>query len=104
MPEGAAKRGQDSDERTFPANPSRLERPFCSPAGVLALQPRGQLPGLQLWSNRRSLENSSAGLLNIIDTDRHPPSMAAARPLIGIPADRRMLGLHPFHVVGNKYD
>jgi putative glutamine amidotransferase len=29
--------------------------------------------------------------------------MAAARPLIGIPADRRMLGLHPFHVVGDKY-
>ncbi|MBS0420604.1 MAG: gamma-glutamyl-gamma-aminobutyrate hydrolase family protein [Proteobacteria bacterium] len=26
-----------------------------------------------------------------------------ARPLIGIPADRRMLGLHPFHVVGDKY-
>jgi len=27
----------------------------------------------------------------------------SARPLIGIPADRRMLGLHPFHVVGDKY-
>jgi putative glutamine amidotransferase len=26
-----------------------------------------------------------------------------ARPLIGIPADRRMLGLHPYHVVGDKY-
>ncbi len=25
------------------------------------------------------------------------------RPLIGIPADRRMIGLHPFHVVGDKY-
>jgi putative glutamine amidotransferase len=29
--------------------------------------------------------------------------MAAVRPLIGIPADRRVLGLHPFHVVGEKY-
>jgi putative glutamine amidotransferase len=29
--------------------------------------------------------------------------MAPARPLIGIPADRRMLGKHPFHVVGEKY-
>ena len=29
--------------------------------------------------------------------------MAAARPLIGIPADRRTLGRHPFHVVGDKY-
>jgi putative glutamine amidotransferase len=29
--------------------------------------------------------------------------MAAVRPLIGIPSDRRMLGLHPFHVVGDKY-
>jgi len=29
--------------------------------------------------------------------------MAAVRPIIGIPADRRTLGLHPFHVVGEKY-
>ncbi len=29
--------------------------------------------------------------------------MAAVRPLIGIPADLRVLGLHPFHVVGDKY-
>jgi putative glutamine amidotransferase len=29
--------------------------------------------------------------------------MAVVRPLIGIPADRRMLGPHPFHVVGEKY-
>ena len=29
--------------------------------------------------------------------------MALNRPLIGIPADRRMIGLHPFHAVGEKY-
>jgi putative glutamine amidotransferase len=29
--------------------------------------------------------------------------MAPARPLIGIPADRRMVGHHPFHMVGEKY-
>jgi putative glutamine amidotransferase len=29
--------------------------------------------------------------------------MALARPLIGIPADRRMVGAHPFHMVGEKY-
>ncbi|HEY7964914.1 MAG: gamma-glutamyl-gamma-aminobutyrate hydrolase family protein [Steroidobacterales bacterium] len=29
--------------------------------------------------------------------------MAAVRPLIGIPADRRMVGKHPFHMVGEKY-
>ena len=29
--------------------------------------------------------------------------MAPARPLIGIPADRRILGAHPFHMVGEKY-
>lgn len=29
--------------------------------------------------------------------------MASAQPLIGIPADRRMLGAHPFHCVGEKY-
>jgi putative glutamine amidotransferase len=29
--------------------------------------------------------------------------MAPARPLIGIPADRRMVGPHPFHMVGEKY-
>lgn len=30
-------------------------------------------------------------------------SMAPRRPVIGIPADRRMIGAHPFHVVGEKY-
>jgi putative glutamine amidotransferase len=29
--------------------------------------------------------------------------MTFVRPLIGIPADRRMVGLHPFHMVGEKY-
>ena len=29
--------------------------------------------------------------------------MAPARPLIGIPADRRIVGKHPFHMVGEKY-
>jgi putative glutamine amidotransferase len=29
--------------------------------------------------------------------------MASPRPLIGLPADRRMIGLHPFHAVGEKY-
>ena len=29
--------------------------------------------------------------------------MAPARSLIGIPADRRMVGAHPFHMVGEKY-
>jgi len=29
--------------------------------------------------------------------------MAPARPLIGIPADRRIVGAHPFHMVGEKY-
>src|SRR6516162_9626051 len=27
----------------------------------------------------------------------------ATHPLIGIPADRRMVGAHPFHMVGEKY-
>ena len=29
--------------------------------------------------------------------------MATSKPLIGIPSDRRVLGLHPFHCVGEKY-
>ena len=29
--------------------------------------------------------------------------MAARRPLIGIPADRRMLGSQPYHLAGEKY-
>ena len=29
--------------------------------------------------------------------------MRVRRPVIGIPADRRMLGAHPFHAVGEKY-
>ncbi len=29
--------------------------------------------------------------------------MTARRPIVGFPCDRRMLGKHPFHVVGEKY-
>ena len=29
--------------------------------------------------------------------------MSRSRPVIGIPADRRMIGLHPFHAAGEKY-
>jgi len=29
--------------------------------------------------------------------------MATVKPLVGIPADRRTLGAHPFHCVGEKY-
>jgi putative glutamine amidotransferase len=29
--------------------------------------------------------------------------MSSKRPVIGIPADRRMIGAHPFHAVGEKY-
>jgi putative glutamine amidotransferase len=29
--------------------------------------------------------------------------MSAKKPVIGIPADRRMIGAHPFHAVGEKY-
>ena len=29
--------------------------------------------------------------------------MSSRRPLVGIPADRRQLGHHPFHVAGDKY-
>jgi putative glutamine amidotransferase len=29
--------------------------------------------------------------------------MTRSRPVIGIPADRRQIGLHPFHLVGEKY-
>ncbi len=29
--------------------------------------------------------------------------MASKRPVIGIPADRRVLGPHPYHLVGEKY-
>jgi putative glutamine amidotransferase len=29
--------------------------------------------------------------------------MSRKRPVIGLPADRRMIGLHPFHAVGDKY-
>jgi putative glutamine amidotransferase len=29
--------------------------------------------------------------------------MSSKRPVIGVPADRRLIGLHPFHAVGEKY-
>jgi putative glutamine amidotransferase len=46
---------------------------------------------------------SPTGLLNIINTAWHLVVMPPVRPLIGIPADQRVLGLHAFHVVGDKY-
>ncbi len=29
--------------------------------------------------------------------------MAAHKPVVGIPCDHRMVGKHPFHMVGEKY-
>jgi putative glutamine amidotransferase len=63
----------------------------------------GQPPVPELWSNRHVCGESAGG---VVKYNKHCPAlavMAAVRPLIGIPADRRMLGLHPFHVVGDKY-
>ena len=34
---------------------------------------------------------------------RQVSSLARSKPLIGIPADRRVLGPHPYHCVGEKY-
>lgn len=50
-----------------------------------------------MWSNAPVLNAcGSRGLFKIIN-------MRAAKPFIGIPADRRLLGHHWFHVVGEKY-
>jgi putative glutamine amidotransferase len=50
-----------------------------------------------MWSNARALEACLSGrLFKIIN-------MRVAKPFIGIPADRRMLGKHWFHAVGEKY-
>jgi putative glutamine amidotransferase len=38
-----------------------------------------------------------------IDAPSRILNVARHKPLIGIPADRRMLGPHPFHCVGEKY-
>ncbi len=29
--------------------------------------------------------------------------MSSLKPVVGVPADRRMIGIHPFHMVGEKY-
>src|SRR5207237_5795171 len=31
------------------------------------------------------------------------PPMSARQPIVGIPCDHRMVGAHPFHLVGEKY-
>src|SRR5262245_12410975 len=50
-----------------------------------------------MWSNGPALNAcGSRGLFKIIN-------MRAAKPFIGIPADRRLLSHHWFHVVGEKY-
>jgi putative glutamine amidotransferase len=58
--------------------------------------------GAALWCNapRMVPPVPAAPSLNIIDSFA---AMSARRPIIGIPADRRMLGPHPFHAVGEKY-
>src|SRR5690348_5136359 len=43
-----------------------------------------------------------AGLFKILNARAGTAAMAT-HPLIGIPADRRMVGAHPFHMVGEKY-
>ena len=30
-------------------------------------------------------------------------ALSSKKPIIGIPADRRLIGPHPFHAVGEKY-
>ena len=63
----------------------------------------GQPRAPELWSNRHVFGEFAGGFVKY---NKHRPAlavMAAVRPLIGIPADRRMLGLHPFHVVGDNY-
>ena len=53
--------------------------------------------GVSLWFNpRRSNPAVRCRLSRILNVFR-------AKPLIGIPADRRLLGPHPFHCVGEKY-
>jgi putative glutamine amidotransferase len=50
-----------------------------------------------MWSNAAGLDAcGSRGLFKIIN-------MRAVKPFIGIPADRRLLGKHWFHAVGEKY-
>jgi gamma-glutamyl-gamma-aminobutyrate hydrolase PuuD len=53
--------------------------------------------GLRLWLNDASRPGRRSGrLLKILN-------VSTRRPLIGIPADRRLLGRHYFHCVGEKY-
>lgn len=51
----------------------------------------------QMWLNGpASGRRQSRRLLKILN-------VSSRKPLIGIPADRRLLGHHPFHCVGEKY-
>lgn len=55
---------------------------------------------IELWSNGIAAPGSVKRLAHM----RRPSIMSfKRRPVIGIPADRRMLGAHPFHAVGEKY-
>jgi putative glutamine amidotransferase len=55
-----------------------------------------------LWCNGARMVPPvlAAPSLNILNS---LAAMSARRPIIGVPADRRMLGAHPFHAVGEKY-
>ena len=64
---------------------------------------RRQLPGAELWCNTPLFEDLSRRLFKIIDACPFSHHGSRKRPVIGIPADRRMIGPHPFHAVGEKY-
>jgi putative glutamine amidotransferase len=55
--------------------------------------------GPTLWSNEIRYLEPATGFPRSLPL----PAMSARRPVIGIPADRRTLGAHPFHAVGEKY-
>jgi len=53
-------------------------------------------PGAVWFNLDRTRRTAPHGLSRILNVSRR-------KPLIGIPADRRILGPHPFHCVGEKY-
>jgi putative glutamine amidotransferase len=58
---------------------------------------------LWVWSNEPSKKARYRSVTFSLLSNRWLKIMASRKPLIGIPADRRILGKHPFHCVGEKY-
>lgn len=64
----------------------------------------GGMPGLQRSGIRKLFSKTRRSLFKKMNEQAsHPAQPTGRRPLVAIVSDLRQVGLHPFHMVGDKY-